>query len=67
MLLGDRVSFALNALGVTPVRLLVFLSGCCCKERRERLNALDAWARRVLSGKVDGALRYLNNLIGSEE
>jgi len=42
-----------------------WLGGACgCEGRRDRLNALGAWARRVLAGKREQAVEYLDRIIG---
>ena len=68
MLLGDLVQKALSTVGVTEERVQAFLGQpCSCKKRRDRLNQLDTWARRVVAGKVDNATKYLNDLIGEPQ
>lgn len=67
MLLGDLVKSALETVGITEDRVQSFLGKpCSCKKRRDKLNQLDSWARRVVSGKVEDAKRYLEGIIGSE-
>lgn len=59
------MSRALAAVGVTPERVSAWVGGPCgCEERRERLNALGAWAGRVLAGRVGRAREYLEVLLG---
>lgn len=66
--LGDLVSDALSLIGVTEDRVsrwvsaIGYASGCGCKGRRERLNALGRWATRVLYGKVERAKEYLEEM-----
>lgn len=62
--LGDRVARALEAVGVTKDRVSAWLGDCCCEERRQKLNQLDLWARRVISGKIGRAREYLERIIG---
>lgn len=63
MPLGDVIERALAAVGVTEDALADWLGGPCgCRERKEKLNALGAWAARVLSGRSDGARDYLDRL-----
>jgi hypothetical protein len=65
MLLGDRIHAALSAVGLTPESVSGFIGRkCACKERIERINAVDRWARRVLSGKVENAVEYLKSIVG---
>lgn len=65
MLLGDLVKSALEKVGITEDRVQSFLGRpCSCKKRRDKLNQLDSWARRVISGKVEDAKHYLDRLIG---
>lgn len=46
--LGDRVTAALAAVGVTEAGVSAWLNRPCgCKERREKLNLLGAWASRL--------------------
>ena len=64
-LLGDVVEKALSTVGITSERVEAWLGKPCnCKKRRDRLNALDAWARGVLTGK-EGA-KELDETIGGE-
>ena len=64
MKLGDRIEQALTSVGLTSERVSKWLGKPCrCRERRMRLNALDAWARRVLAGKMDGATEYLRGIM----
>lgn len=65
-LLGDLVKSALEYVGISADSLGPWLSGCGCEQRRKRLNALDAWARRVVKGKVEGAVGYLRRILGEE-
>jgi len=65
--LGDRVGQALALVGITEERVSKWLRRPCrCKERKERLNQLGRWARRVLSGRREKAEEYLNAIIGEE-
>jgi len=57
------VEGALSAIGITSERVERWLGKKCgCKERRDKLNALDAWARRVLGGNTEGAKEYLDDI-----
>lgn len=65
MPLGDLIHAGLSRLGLTPQRVSGWLGEeCQCKERQKKLNALDRWARRVLSGK--GTEEELNQLTDPE-
>lgn len=65
-MLGDRIQRALSLLSITGERVEAWLGRPChCEERRERLNQLDLWARRVASGKIDRAREYLSGIIGN--
>lgn len=68
MMLGDAVHEALELIGVTDERVQRWLGETCggCKERRERLNALGAWASRVLRGKVRDAKELLRRLTDAD-
>lgn len=64
-LLGDRIQSALNTIGVTEDVVSRWLGKSCggCEKRRQKLNSLDAWARRVLDGKLEKAREYLEELM----
>lgn len=63
--LGHLVEHALTVVGITKERVERWLGGPCgCSERINRLNALGYWARRVIAGKIDGANKYLESLLG---
>lgn len=66
MPLGDLIHSGLNRLGLTPQRVSGWLGReCRCKERQEKLNALDRWAKRVLAGK--GTVEDLDRLTDPED
>lgn len=66
--LGDVISEALAVIGVTDDRVSRFVGAPCgCRERREKLNALSVWARRVLAGRTERAREYLEQITGGEE
>ena len=49
--LGDHVEAALTKLGITSDRVEKWIGRKCgCRERKEKLNRLGAWAKKVLSG-----------------
>lgn len=62
-MLGDYVQKALSLAGVTEQRVKALIGDCCCEERRAKLNALDAWARRVLRQGAEEAERWLEKLL----
>jgi hypothetical protein len=65
-MLGDRIEQALLAVGITKDRVEHVVGGPCgCKERQQKLNAISAWAERVLSGKIELARNYLNDLLNT--
>lgn len=65
--LGDRIESALAAVGVTQDRVKTWLGPeCGCEERKAKLNAIDAWARRVLRGRVESAVEFLNRILETE-
>jgi hypothetical protein len=63
-MLGDAVHEALTRVGITRQRVKRWIGECCCEERRRRLNALDAWARRVVRGRIIRAVEYLHEITG---
>lgn len=63
-MLGDVVESALSAVGLTSERVERWVGRPCgCKERREKLNRLGHWARRIMSGKRDRAGEYLEQIL----
>lgn len=65
MLLGDLVEQALTKVGVTSEKVSAYLGRpCSCKKRRDKLNQLDSWARRVVAGKLEDAHKHLESLLG---
>jgi hypothetical protein len=62
--LGDKIETALSLVGITSERIERYLGAPCgCQERKEKLNALGAWATRVTSGKLSKAKEYLERII----
>ena len=62
---GDMVERALATLGLTSQRLEEWLGEPCnCRERKEKLNQLSHWAKRIVSGKTKGALDFLTRITG---
>lgn len=63
-LLGDMVETALKSVGITKERVSSWLGEeCNCDERRLKLNQVHSWARGVLSGKVQKAKEYLEEIL----
>lgn len=63
--LGDNVAKALKLVGITEERVAKFLRGPCgCPERRQKLNRLGAWAKRVIVGKTERAKEHLDTILG---
>jgi hypothetical protein len=61
--LGNAISSALSIIGITEERVSGWLGKPCgCKERRDKLNQLGAWAKRVLTGKTDDAIKHLDDI-----
>ena len=55
MKLGTRIERVLSSFGVTPEEVERYLGRPCgCEERKRRLDEFGAWARRVVSGRLDG-------------
>lgn len=65
--LGDVIESALSKVGVTPERVERFLGRPCgCKERKQKLNQLSAWAMRTLGhkeGVPESAAEDLSSII----
>ena len=63
-MIGDTVARALEIVGVTEQSIYQATGiNCNCNERKERLNQLHVWALRVLSGKVNRAREYLEQIL----
>jgi hypothetical protein len=68
LLLGDVVAKAIESVGVTPELIQDWLGfRCNCKERRDKLNWLDLWARQVIFGKDPEAEAYLRQRMQDEK
>ena len=66
--LGDILETALKKVGITQEKVERFLGKPCkCPERRQKLNMLGAWAKRVLTGKTDDAEKHLLNIMNEEQ
>lgn len=62
--LGDLVEKALSSVGITSERVTNWLGRPCgCTKRKEKLNNLSRWARRILSGEKEDAEKYLEEMI----
>jgi len=62
--MGDLLEQALAVIGVTPERVERWLGRPCgCRERKDKLNALSFLAKRVVSGRIEGAREYLEGII----
>ena len=67
MLLGDRIAKALAATGISQEAVSKWLGAPCnCAERQAKLNALDAWSRRVIGGQLLNAIQYLREITGAK-
>lgn len=63
--LGDLITKGLTAVGITDERVSAFLGKPCgCPKRREKLNQLSRWAKRILRGDTDDAKKHLEDIIG---
>lgn len=63
-MLGDSITKALDAVGVTEDRVTQWLGvPCRCAEYREKLNALELWARRVAARKFADAKHWLERML----
>lgn len=64
MYLGEFVERALSTLGVTKDRVEQWVGKPCgCRERKQKLDALDKWARQSLAKGGEQAVEYLRRLI----
>lgn len=62
--LGDMVEAALTSIGITSERVEKWLGRPCgCKERKEKLNRLSRWAKRIVLGQTDKAEEYLDEML----
>ena len=66
-MLGNAVKMVLDSVGITQQRAERWLGSCCCKERQERLNQLDAICRRFVRGRIEGARGYILLLLGEHD
>lgn len=64
-MLGDLIESALNEIGVTKEAVEAWVGAPCgCEERKEKLNQISYWAKRVISGKIDRAREFVYGIIG---
>lgn len=63
-LLGDHIHAALDRINVTPELVQEWFGDCCCEENRQKLNALDLWARQAATTTVANAKAYLWGVLG---
>jgi len=64
MLLGTSIQAALESIGVTEDRVTSWLGAPChCQERVDKLNQLDLWARKTVSGKFLEAKKYFEEMV----
>lgn len=64
-MLGDTIERALSSVGITSALVKGWVGAPCgCEERKQKLNALHHWARRVIKGKLANAQNYLNGIMG---
>lgn len=65
-MLGDFVESALKKVGVNQERVERWLGRPCgCQERKDKLNALHAWARKTSQSTADTTLKWLNRILGN--
>lgn len=63
-MLGDLIERALAKVGVTTERVERWLGRPCgCKERRDKLNQLTAWAARKKFSDDPESSRYLTGIL----
>ncbi len=65
--LGDTIKNALDKVGLTQEFAAKWLGCRGCPDRQEKANALGNWASVVTGGKTDGALKWLNKIMGKGE
>ena len=52
MRFGDWIEKALSMSGLSEERVRRWLGHCGCKRRKERLNQLGMWAKRLVTGRT---------------
>lgn len=64
--LGDEIEQAIRLLGISPERIERWIGvPCGCEERKQKLNVLGAWAWRVVQGRTEKAITYLEQILGA--
>ena len=64
MELGDVIERSLQTVGVTDERISTWLGKPCdCDERKEKMNQLSIWAKRIAKGKLKNAKEFLTTII----
>lgn len=62
--LGDMLETALATIGIVGEDVERWIGRPCnCEERKQKLNQLGAWAKRVVSGKIEKAREYLLDIL----
>jgi hypothetical protein len=62
--LGTAIETALTMFGVTSERVSAWLGvECNCKERRDKLDRLTAWAAMAVSGKASKGREQLESIL----
>ena len=62
--LGDAIERSLRTVGVKDERVSTWLGEPCgCDERKERMNQLSIWAKRIARGKLKNAKEFLVTII----
>lgn len=63
-MLGNLVETALSKIGVTKEAVEAWVGAPCgCEERKQKLNQVSYWAKRVISGRIEKAREYLSRII----
>ncbi len=66
--LGDTVESALTSVGITSEKVEKWLGRPCnCHGRKQKLNQIGNWAKRILKGNTDEAENELDIIIGQQE
>ena len=61
--LGDLVTKGLTTVGITDERVSALIGKPCgCPARREKLNQLSRWAKRMIRGETDNAKKGLDDI-----
>lgn len=66
--LGDAVEAALSTVGITMERVEKWLGRPCrCRERRRKLNQLDDWVKKIITGEEDKSRQEFDTMVGDGE